>query len=328
MSIRRICYITFSVLLAAPVFAGLLWSEDPNITENPGGSEVAVNDGANPDKITINDYNPIAIDDPTIDVEDLTVDKRYSPDGRGEILDVMFTLHNLTNDPIELFVWVLAYRETNAVDENDRKWIPYPIWREHDPAKRENIVHFMKITPKDIPANKIWGPKDPNDPNAPDGPYEEQKRIIERMRDSVAAVRPIPELLPPAWMYIAYLSRYPTQGLNMTLYGDETPPPDKLTLSDYVPPTPEEKRTKVFKNIDKHSYTVEQLRRKSIIRSHHYLRYKVDYQFYNTVAVVIFDAEAARKYEEQANGGAAGEPIANPMLHYQIYKINRDLKIR
>ncbi len=327
MSIRWIRYISFAILFAGPVFAGLLWSEDPNITENPGGNEVAVNDGSQPDRITLDDYNPIAIDDPTIEVEELTVDRRYASDGRGEILDVMFTIRNITNDPMDLYVWVLAYRETNSVDENDRKWIPYPVWRMNDPAKRENVVHFMKITPKDIPPEKIWGPK--SDPNAPDGPYEEQKEIIERMRDSVAAVRPIPELLPPAWMYVAYINRYPTQGLRMTLYGDTTPPPDKLTLSDYVPPSPEEKRTKVFKNIDKHSYTVEQMRRKSIFRSHHYIRYKVDYEFYNTVAIVLFDAKAAEKYEQQAaNGVQEGEEVVNPMLHYQIYKIKRDMKIR
>ncbi|HBS04578.1 MAG TPA: hypothetical protein DEA96_06420, partial [Leptospiraceae bacterium] len=81
--------------------------------------------------------------------------------------------------------------------------------------------------------------------------------------------------------------------------------------------------------IDKHSYTVEQMRRKSIFRSHHYIRYKVDYEFYNTVAIVLFDAKAAEKYEQQAaNGVQEGEEVVNPMLHYQIYKIKRDMKIR
>ncbi|MCB1139982.1 MAG: hypothetical protein KDK23_14570 [Leptospiraceae bacterium] len=327
MSIRWIRYSTIALIFAAPVFAGLLWSEDPNIRDNPGGTDVAVNDGAGPDRITLDNYNPIAIDDPRIDIEDLTVDRRYAPDGRGEILDVMFTVHNLTNDPIELYAWVLAYRETNAVDEKDRRWVPYPMWRVQDPAKRDFVIHFMKITPKDIPPEKIWAPK--ANPDDKDGPYEQQKEIVDRMRDSVAAVRPVADLLPPAWMYIAYISRYPTQGLNFTLYGDATPPPDQLTLSDYVPPTPEEKRTKVFKNYDKHTYTIEQLRRKSIFRSHHYIRYKVDYEFYNTIAVVLFDAKAAKEYEQQVDAGnVAKEDIVNPMLFYQIYKIDHSLKIR
>lgn len=329
MSIRWLRHFFIATLFIGPISAGLLWSEDPNITENPGGTEVAVTDGPGPDRITLDDYNPIAIDDPRIEVNDLSVDRRYSPDGKGEILDVMFTVRNLTNDPIELYAWVLAYRETDAVDENERRWIPYPVWRVHDPARRENVVHFMKITPRDIPPEKIWAPKDPNDPNAKDGPYEHQKEIIDRMRDSVAAVNPVADLLPPAWMYIAYIGRYPTQGLKFTLHGDTQPPPDQLTLSDYVPPTPEEKRTKVFKNYDKHSYTLEQLRRKTIFRSHHYIKYKVDYQFYNTVAIVLFDAKAAERYEQQADGGAAeGEEIANPMLYHQVYKIDRRLKIR
>ncbi|MCB1305955.1 MAG: hypothetical protein KDK37_16820, partial [Leptospiraceae bacterium] len=155
MSIRWIRYSIFLAVLAGS--ATLLLIENSTITENTGENNVAVNNGS-PDQISLEDYNPIAIDDPRIEVEDLSLDRRYSPDGRGEILDVMFSIRNLTNDPIELYAWVLAYRETNAVDENERRWIPYPSWRVSDPAKREFVVHFMKITPKDIPADKIWAP--------------------------------------------------------------------------------------------------------------------------------------------------------------------------
>ncbi|MCB1168196.1 MAG: hypothetical protein KDK33_18715, partial [Leptospiraceae bacterium] len=221
MSIRWIRYSIFLAVLAGS--ATLLWSENPNITENTGENNVAVNNGS-PDQISLEDYNPIAIDDPRIEVEDLSLDRRYSPDGRGEILDVMFSIRNLTNDPIELYAWVLAYRETNAVDENERRWIPYPSWRVSDPAKRQFVVHFMKITPKDIPADKIWAPK--SGPDQPDGPYEKQKEIVDRMRDSVAAMDPIPDILPPVWMYVAYISRYPTQGVHFTLHGDISPPPN------------------------------------------------------------------------------------------------------
>lgn len=291
---------------------GVVFSQAPNITEQPAQpGDTAVNTAA----IDIKDFNPQPMSDPRIVVSNFSLDRRYAPDGKGEILDVYFDIYNNTSEPIELYGWVLAYNETNAVDPDERRLVPYPTWRVEDPDKRLFLNRYITVTPKNIPVEKIWNKDDPD--------YRRHMNAIDRMRSIVGSMKPIGDVYPPIWKYVAYISRNPAEGVHFKLFGDKGPAPHETVLTNYVPPTPEEKRTKVFKNVPAHTYTLELTRRKVIFRSHHYSAYRADFQFFNNVVIVLFDA---RKVEEQANR-REGELPENPMIYYRIIHANKKLRI-
>jgi len=273
------------------------------------------------DIIKIQDYFPVSMEDPKISVTDVSVDRRFSPDGKGEILDIFFNIDNNTSERIDLFVWVIAYYETDAVEKEERRIVPYPTWRVYDPDKRTYITRFIKITPKDIPIDKIWNPEDPD--------YQKYHNVIKRMRNVVGNLKVIGDIYPPVWKYVSYIMRYPTQGVPTIMYGDIGPTPDKLLFTNFIPPTPEEKRTKIFKHIPDHTFTINYNRRRTIFRSHHYSDYRADYYFFNTFRILIFDANKAKQFEEQANRELKqGEKPIDALMYHRIFFINREMKIR
>jgi hypothetical protein len=273
------------------------------------------------DIIKIQDYFPVSMEDPKISVTDVSVDRRFSPDGKGEILDIFFNIDNNTSERIDLFVWVIAYYETDAVEKEERRIVPYPTWRVYDPDKRTYITRFIKITPKDIPIDKIWNPEDPD--------YQKYHNVIKRMRNVVGNLKVIGDVYPPVWKYVSYIMRYPTQGVPTIMYGDIGPTPDKLLFTNFIPPTPEEKRTKIFKHIPDHTFTINYNRRRTIFRSHHYSDYRADYYFFNTFRILIFDANKAKQFEEQANRELKqGEKPIDALMYHRIFFINREMKIR
>lgn len=312
MKFRLFGFFFLSLCLASPAFA-----QNPpqgNITfQTPGEQQK--------DYIKIENYFPVSVEDPRIAIQEVSLDRRYSPDGRGEILDIMFYIKNNTDTALDLYVWVIAYYETNAVDEEERSIVPHPKWRVSDPDKNFFITRYIKITPKDIPVEKIWTPDDPD--------YKTYNAKIERMRRAVGHLKLISDIYPPVWKYVSYIVRYPTQGLPVTLYGDLGPAPDKLMETNYIPPTPDERRTKVFKNFPNHTYTVEYGRKRIIFRSHHYSQYRENFYFFNKFRILVFDAVKARQYEEQAERGLQpGETVADPLMFHRIYSITRKLEIR
>jgi len=261
------------------------------------------------------------MEDPKISVTDVSVDRRFSPDGKGEILDIFFNIDNNTSERIDLFVWVIAYYETDAVEKEERRIVPYPTWRVYDPDKRTYISRFIKITPKDIPIDKIWNPEDQD--------YQKYHNVIKRMRNVVGNLKVIGDVYPPVWKYVSYIMRYPTQGVPTIMYGDIGPTPDKLLFTNFIPPTPEEKRTKIFKHIPDHTFTINYNRRRTIFRSHHYSDYRADYYFFNTFRILIFDANKAKQFEEQANRELKqGEKPIDALMYHRIFFINREMKVR
>ncbi len=290
-------------------------------TQNPSITEVSENNKKSGDIIKIEDFFPVSIEDPRINITDVSADRRFSPDGKGEILDVLFNIDNNTSDRIDLYVWVVAYYETTAVDKDERRIVPYPVWRKEDPDKKTFITKYIKISPKDIPVNKIWAPEDPD--------YKNYYNVIKRMRNALGHIKVVGDIYPPVWKYISYIMRYPTQGLPVILYGDIGPTPDKLLYTNYQPPTPEEKKTKIFKHIPDHTYTIDYNRRRTIFRSHHYSDYRADFTFFNMFRIIIFDANKAKQFEEQAGRELKeGEIPIEPIMYHRIFYINRDLKIR
>lgn len=299
-----------AIILFSGVFSGL-FSQAENISEAEGS-------GPSPEgTLSLNRYNPLAITDPRFVVDNLNFSKRYASNGEGEILDVSFDITNLTNNPIELSAYVMAFWETDAVDQPLREYIPYPNWRLFDPDRHRFLVHYNTITPRDIKPEEIWTEKDPD--------YKRYEVLLNRRRNSIAGNRPIDEFNPPFWKYLSYMAANPTKGLNFTLYGRVGPTLDKVVQSNYIPPTPEEKKNKVHKTLAEHKYTLLHNRRKCEFRSHHFSRYRADFNFFNMVSIVLFDRDKAAEAAEQAGRELApGEKRAEAM----VYKITRKLNPR
>jgi hypothetical protein len=124
------------------------------------------------------------------------------------------------------------------------------------------------------------------------------------------------------------MNRFPTKGLLIKLHGDQGPGQHELVQTNYQPPTPEEKRTKIFKNIPAHTYTIEHTRRKLIFRSHHYSAYRADFRFFNNVAIIFFDAKKAVEAEEQSKRELReGEKPVQSMVYYRVIRTNDKLRI-
>ena len=295
-----------ALIVASGVFSGLQ-SQQENITE--AGAAAAG------DQIPIQNYDPIAITDPRFIVDNLNLSRRYASNGEGEILDISFDITNLTSDPIEMSAYVMAFWETNAIDQPLRAYIPYPQWRIHDPDRERHLVHYMTVTPEDIPDEQIWTKDDPD--------YKKQRVIWNRMRNSVAGNRPIPEFRPPFWKYLTYMTSNPDKGLKFTLHGRTGPTLDKVVQSNYIPPTPEEKKKRMHKTLDKHKYTLLHNRRKVEFRSHHFTRYRADFKFFNMFSVVLFDlGKVGQAAEQEGRELEPDEEKVNPLVYKVTYRLN------
>ena len=294
------------LVLASGIFSALQ-SQDPNITE---AGAAAAGEG-----LKIQNYDPIAITDPRFTVNNMNLSRRYASNGEGEILDISFDITNLTSDPIEMSAYVTAFWETDAIDRPLRAYIPYPQWRIHDPDKETHLVHYITVTPNDIPDEEIWTDKDPD--------YMKQKVIWDRMKNSVAGNRPIPPFRPPFWKFLTYMNNNPNKGLNFTLYGRTGPTLDKVVQSNYIPPTPEEKKLKMHKTLAEHKYTLLHNRRKCEFRSHHFSRYRADFNFFNMISIVLFDrGKVQLAAEQEGRELAPNEERANPLVYKVTYRIN------
>ena len=255
----------------------------------------------------------------------------------------------MTNLPINMIAFVLAFHESNAVDVDSRHMVPYPRWRPYDPEAETFLIHTMTITPKDYTDDQIWQKEDPNcsayiavykknDPNneeklksAACKDYIDYQVLLKRLRNRVGNMNPISSVRPPFWKYLHYITSHPTEGLQFVLYGDEGPMDlAKRRQSNYIPPTDEEIKKRIHKTLSQHKYTLEHINRKTIFNSHHYLKYNSNFKFFNKVAIILFDANLLKAKEEQSKRELApGENVVEPMVFRQVFVLDsRVLKIR
>lgn len=266
-----------------------------------------------------NDYNPLSLIDPRFKVENFNLDRRFAGNGHGEFLDVVFDLNNLTNDNVRLYAYVVAFYESDAVNERERNWVPYPKWRDRDYPAEQFLVHQITITPQDIPQTAVWNPSDSD--------YHDYVTTVTRMRNSVAGDVPVPDVLPPFWKYVEYINAHPTQGLEFTLYGAKGPTPDKITQHNFPQPTPEEQKNRLHDRLYLHKYSLQHNRRVTIFRSHHFSRFRADYKFFNRVAVILFDADKADAFEAQIKEGVSeGDEPIRPLIFKKVFRFDTPLK--
>lgn len=307
----------FAALVLASGAFSLLLSQ----TVEEGGQDVAAADTSLNGVIRMREYNPLAVSTPYFHVKGLTFERRYAGNGWGEFLDVVFTLENQTTENRDVFMFVTAYYEDDAVNEELRALIPYPAWRDRDYPADERLVRYLRTTPETIPETKIWNEQDPY--------YQQQKILIERMRNSVAGVAPVADPLPPFWKYAEYMSRNPTEGLRFTVYGNKGPDQGEAVKTNYQAPSPEERKNRVHETLIEHTYTVQMQRRMTIVRSHHFSRFRPQYYFFNRVGILIFDAKDAETFmEQQGQELEPGEERVQPLMYKRIFAFEDPIRIR
>ena len=268
-------------------------------------------------KLSIQDFDPIAEKDSRIVLNNLNLDRRFATNGLGEFLDVSFDIFNQTSEAIDLYAFVMAYHETDAIMREARDLIPYPEWRVNDPDRNRFLVHFITVTPLDIQSEEVWSTLDPSIKAT----FE---NIVNRMRNLPIAVGPIDDVLPPFWGYVSYVSQKPTQGLRFRLFGEAGPSTEQEALqTNYIPPTDEERKKWTHPTLPQHKYTLEHSRRHSVFRSHHYSPFRANYKFFNMVSILLFDA-AKVEANEQAQDGAQQ---SNALVYKRTFRLSRKLKV-
>ena len=264
-----------------------------------------------------NNMTPLAVTDLRFDLRNISVDKRIDPNGQGEILDVSYDLFNRSPDPVNLKAYFIAYYEENARNDAGRELIPYPEWRDKDPATSTYLVQSMHIVPGNPDPKAAWAPDDEV--------YKQYHYIANRLRKDIVPDFPETEVLPPAWLVVDYLAGKPAEGLAFTLPGTKGPgnDPAKRYLNNYRQETEEEKKAGLKPQFHEHSYTMEFAQRRAIIRTHHFSRYRADFKLYNRYAIVLFDADAIKSHEEDTS--ADKKPVSP--IYFRTFSVNRPIKL-
>jgi hypothetical protein len=264
-------------------------------------------------KISPANFSPVAVTDNRIEFREVNFYHRVDPNGLGEFLDTAIDIRNRTAKPIDLIGYAIAFNESDAVDQDLRGVVPYPDWRKNDPAKHFFLVHNVAVSPNPVPADQIWLPTDLD--------YLEYTKVLTRIRDSVANAKPVDDVYPPIYKYISYLSARPAEGLTFKLHGINAPAADQRILTNYIPPTEEQKKKKSHPEIHKHTYTVEMMQRQTILRTHHFAEYKDNFKYFTHVSIVLMDP--AKKVDHEGN------PVQGPgIVFYRTYKIGQPMKIK
>ncbi len=272
------------------------------------GAVEAQNNGQ-PQPLKLNEFTTIAVPDRKLRIANLQMSRRYNKRGTGEFLDASFDIINHTNDPIELYGYVLACHYRDAVDHSYRRLLPYPPWRKRDFDKETFLIQYLTITPQNIADSLIWNTNDPD--------YRFYHRSVSKLRSSPGEI-PVADVHPPLWKYLQYMQRYPTQGLKFTLFGSKGPAAQESLQTNWIPPTVEERRKKTYTNYEKHTYSLYHRARQTIFHSHHHIEFTGGYRFFNLVAVQLFDARIAEEYEAAEGKTPPGEEELEPLLYRHI----------
>ena len=114
-----------------------------------------------------NSYSTGIVESDSFDVKNISFGRRHESGGKGEVLQVIFEVHNKISKSMDLKFFVIGFHEKNSVDPIQRRRIKYPKWRERDFDKEDlNIVlldsipriNKVKIDPDIDPENEFVFP--------------------------------------------------------------------------------------------------------------------------------------------------------------------------
>ena len=247
--------------------------------------------------LDIKDYQPFAKTDSRFHVSRPSFSRRFVVDGSGEYLNVTFYVQNYITEPIELYLFVSAYYESDLVDDKYRKWVSHTHWRKRDVYKEHFIVNKVSIVPKDILPSLIW---DSNDPD-----YTHYENLSNIRSNFVSTTEPLADVYPPIWKYLEYINHNPKTGVHFQLHGRLSPASDKNIQTGNAPALLYERGGKaVMSKKSKPKYTMEHSARLSIAHSYHFADFQRSQKFFNRVVIELFDAQVA---EAQSAAGEASE---------------------
>lgn len=222
------------------------------------------------------DYNPQSYYDYKMRVKQVSFDKRFAWDGKGEVLNVHFDIENFDVKENKYTFYVLAVNEKNNVNPKSMSLTNNLAWKPQDPKKNMNEILYAQLSPKNIDTKLIYG----EELNTYKTNYISTKR---ENGDSINVTD------PNFQTYVAYLSKNSKDGQVFSLFGDEGPKPGKEYETNYKAVNDEEYKSDVLKTVPDHTYSIYYKKRATTIMTHHYSRYRSDFYAFNKVAILIFD---------------------------------------
>ena len=88
------------------------------------------------------------LEDERFNVKNFSLMQRFHPSGKGEVLEVLFDIENITIYPLNLKFFIIAFHEKNAIDPQYRKRVTYPTWRKLDFEKEKISIVLLDSIPK------------------------------------------------------------------------------------------------------------------------------------------------------------------------------------
>ena len=279
-------------LLGLLIFTPLLFGQAQEAaTEKPRGESTAQN------ILDIKDYDPFSKTNRRFHVSRPSFSRRLAVDGSGKYLNVTFYIQNYTTEPMDFYLFVSAYSESDLVDEEYRKWVSHTKWRKRDVYKEHFIVNKASVVPKDILPSLIW---DNNDPD-----YAHYANLSAIRANFVSTTRPLPDVYPPMWKYLEYISHNPKTGIGFRLHGKLSPASKQAIQIDNAPTLLHERNGKaVMSKKPKPKYVMEHAARLSIVHSYHFLNFQGFQNSFNRVAIQLFEA---KEVEERSASGESSK---------------------
>lgn len=277
------------------------------------------------------EYFPLSYYDFRIDVKNVSFERRYAPDGKGEILDVHVQLtgdySNFSGgkdedpEPLKYKIFVMAFNETDGHSPLGRTLVSYPSWRKGVPGSSSVIPH--KSTKQIHFSHLVGDPAKTKDvtPEAVSG-----KKVQELKQDIVTQKRLKGEEIrledPTLWEYVLYLSKNSDKALDFKLYGERGPKEESARMETNYPGKALEKEASAEGNdtlysVPEHTYTIYYSKYKTSIFTHHYSMYRPnsDYYFYNKVLILIFDPSRDKDNNNSNN--------YNKLIHRSVHDIGK-----
>ncbi len=241
-------------------------------------------------------YAPFYNRNERIKINDLSFERRPIVHSSNESLDIAFSLDNMTSETLELYAFVVAFYECDALSSNEFiKQLPQLKWRKRNFAKEIFFVLRASMSPKDILPNEIWSGVESDD-------YIEQKKNLQELNRYNPGVN-ASTIFPPIWKYSSYMQANPKKGIRMFLKGDPVFTKKELKGSgaefQYL-------NAQNLLRINENGrpvmgpstlrYTLSHSPRRILFRSFHY--YPKSTGFFNKVLIQIYEASKIMEHSE------------------------------
>jgi hypothetical protein len=225
------------------------------------------------------DYQALPTEDPDLSIKNVNFLRKFAGSGRGEFLDVQFSLYTQKTITKEYSVYVLAVHESTAP-------VYYPVnWRPNDPQKNIKKIKFQALAPEILKEDDVLTKVTSEDM---------KKYIQEKRTDSILDGATIKEPVDPNLDdYIYYLTKNQDKALKVKVFGHESPKIEEQVTSNIKFDQKELDRD-VNYSVEGQTYTIQANKYFTTVSTHHFSIFRPEYYFFNKVVILIFDPERPR----------------------------------